>query len=88
MRQMIGQKVNVKVCHAHLCCLGRQVHHPHGQLLMQHVCSLALGQVGHGGTLDPMATGVLVLGIGSGCKAMEAYLKVAYIGSGNRDNSR
>lgn len=33
-------------------------------------------KVGHGGTLDPMATGVLVLGIGSGCKALESYLKV------------
>ena len=31
-------------------------------------------KVGHGGTLDPDATGVLVVGIGSGCKALQAYL--------------
>lgn len=31
-------------------------------------------KVGHGGTLDPMATGVLVLGIGTGCRELEAYL--------------
>lgn len=36
-------------------------------------------KVGHGGTLDPMATGVLVLGIGSGCKALENYLKVGLV---------
>lgn len=35
------------------------------------VCS----QVGHGGTLDPMATGVLVLGIGSATKYIESYIK-------------
>jgi tRNA pseudouridine55 synthase len=32
-------------------------------------------KVGHGGTLDPLATGVLVLGIGDGCKDLAAYLK-------------
>jgi tRNA pseudouridine55 synthase len=32
-------------------------------------------KVGHGGTLDPMAEGVLVLGIRDGCKGMDAYLK-------------
>ncbi|KAJ8610840.1 hypothetical protein CTAYLR_006456 [Chrysophaeum taylorii] len=31
-------------------------------------------KVGHGGTLDPMATGVLVLGVGTGCKNLDAYL--------------
>ena len=30
--------------------------------------------MGHGGTLDPMATGVLVLGVGSGCRALTGYL--------------
>ncbi|KAG5189435.1 pseudouridine synthase [Tribonema minus] len=34
-------------------------------------------KVGHGGTLDPMATGVLVLGIGSGTKELEKYLQGA-----------
>lgn len=32
-------------------------------------------KVGHGGTLDPMATGVLVIGIGNGCKELHNYLK-------------
>lgn len=31
-------------------------------------------KVGHGGTLDPMATGLLVLGVGSGTKRMAEYL--------------
>lgn len=31
-------------------------------------------KVGHGGTLDPIATGVLVIGIGNGCKQMQAFL--------------
>ena len=32
-------------------------------------------KVGHGGTLDPLATGVLVLGIGKGCRDLESYLR-------------
>mmetsp|Transcript_11383 Transcript_11383/g.35055 ORF Transcript_11383/g.35055 Transcript_11383/m.35055 type:complete len:300 (-) Transcript_11383:12-911(-) len=31
-------------------------------------------KVGHGGTLDPAARGVLVLGVGKGCRQLEAYL--------------
>ena len=31
-------------------------------------------KVGHGGTLDPLATGVLVIGVGSGCKQLQNYL--------------
>ena len=31
-------------------------------------------KVGHGGTLDPLATGALVLGVGSGTKQMAAIL--------------
>ena len=31
-------------------------------------------KVGHGGTLDPLATGVLVLGIGEGTKLLQHYL--------------
>ena len=34
-----------------------------------------LVKVGHGGTLDPLATGVLVVGIGTGCREMGSYLK-------------
>jgi len=32
-------------------------------------------RVGHGGTLDPVATGVLVIGIGKGTKALGTFLK-------------
>jgi tRNA pseudouridine55 synthase len=32
-------------------------------------------KVGHGGTLDPLATGVLVIGVGTGCRDLESYLK-------------
>jgi len=32
-------------------------------------------KVGHGGTLDPMATGVLVIGLVKGCKGLESFLK-------------
>jgi tRNA pseudouridine55 synthase len=35
----------------------------------------SLFKVGHGGTLDPNATGVLVLGFGEACKQFERYLK-------------
>ena len=31
-------------------------------------------KVGHGGTLDPMATGVLVIGLNGGCKELTKYL--------------
>ncbi|KNE69684.1 tRNA pseudouridine synthase B [Allomyces macrogynus ATCC 38327] len=31
-------------------------------------------KVGHGGTLDPMATGVLIIGVGHGTKALASYL--------------
>lgn len=31
-------------------------------------------KVGHGGTLDPMATGILVIGLNSGCKDLPKYL--------------
>lgn len=31
-------------------------------------------KVGHGGTLDPLATGVLVIGVGSGTKDLQNYL--------------
>ena len=31
-------------------------------------------KVGHGGTLDPDATGVLVIGVGTGCKVMGRFL--------------
>ena len=31
-------------------------------------------KIGHGGTLDPFATGVLVIGIGKGCKELGSFL--------------
>ena len=32
-------------------------------------------KIGHGGTLDPMATGVLILGVGRGTKALSRFLE-------------
>lgn len=32
-------------------------------------------KVGHGGTLDPLATGVLVIGVGRGTKELQSYLE-------------
>jgi tRNA pseudouridine55 synthase len=37
--------------------------------------NFSLFKVGHGGTLDPNATGVLILGFGDACKQFERYLK-------------
>ena len=34
-------------------------------------------KVGHGGTLDPLAEGVLVLGVGVGTKLLDEYLSGA-----------
>lgn len=31
-------------------------------------------KIGHGGTLDPMATGVLIIGVGSGTKQLQSFL--------------
>ncbi|MBA42869.1 MAG: tRNA pseudouridine(55) synthase TruB [Magnetococcales bacterium] len=41
-------------------------------------------KVGHGGTLDKRAEGVMVIGIGKGCKKLPEYLKgdKVYIGTG------
>lgn len=41
-------------------------------------------KVGHGGTLDPLATGVLVIGVGSGTKELQNYLSgsKAYVAEG------
>jgi len=35
----------------------------------------AMIKVGHGGTLDPIAQGVLVIGIGSGCRVLQSFLE-------------
>ncbi|KAG2227671.1 hypothetical protein INT45_004713, partial [Circinella minor] len=32
-------------------------------------------KIGHGGTLDPLAEGVLILGVGDGCKKLHDYLQ-------------
>ena len=32
-------------------------------------------KVGHGGTLDPLASGVLVIGVGEGCRRLADFLK-------------
>lgn len=41
-------------------------------------------KMGHGGTLDNNATGVLVVGIGDGCKLLQTYLngEKEYVGTG------
>jgi tRNA pseudouridine55 synthase len=31
-------------------------------------------KLGHGGTLDPLASGVLVIGVNGGCKRLQAYI--------------
>jgi hypothetical protein len=36
-------------------------------------------KVGHGGTLDPLATGVLVIGVGKGTKEMDGYVHLWYM---------
>lgn len=33
-------------------------------------------KIGHAGTLDPLATGLLIIGVGSGTKKLEEYLKL------------
>jgi len=43
---------------------------------MQHRCNGKFKlKIGHGGTLDPLAEGVLVLGVGEGTKLMSQYLE-------------
>jgi len=32
-------------------------------------------KLGHGGTLDPLASGVLVIGVNDGCKRLQDYIK-------------
>lgn len=32
-------------------------------------------KLGHGGTLDPLATGVLVVGVNDGCKELSKYMR-------------
>lgn len=45
--------------------------------VVAHVRRLVRGaKVGHAGTLDPMATGLLVLGVGEGTKKLSEYLKL------------
>jgi tRNA pseudouridine55 synthase len=37
---------------------------------------LGIKKMGHAGTLDPMATGLMIIGIGSGTKKLHEYLKL------------
>lgn len=45
------------------------------KILQPHTGNRRPVKVGHGGTLDPMAEGVLILGVRDGCKDMGNYLK-------------
>ena len=38
-------------------------------------CNLGVKKLGHAGTLDPMATGLMVIGVGEGTKSLGQYLK-------------
>jgi len=47
------------------------------QFILDTICNVLGGKltkVGHGGTLDPNATGVLVLGVGSGTRMLQSFL--------------
>ncbi|MBX9906553.1 tRNA pseudouridine(55) synthase TruB [Patescibacteria group bacterium] len=37
---------------------------------------LGITKIGHAGTLDPLATGLMIVGIGAGTKKLESYLKL------------
>ena len=37
---------------------------------------LGITKMGHAGTLDPLATGLMIVGIGAGTKKLESYLKL------------
>jgi tRNA pseudouridine55 synthase len=37
---------------------------------------LAIKKVGHAGTLDPLATGLMIVGVGTGTKKLENYIKL------------
>jgi tRNA pseudouridine55 synthase len=44
--------------------------------LMREQGIIKLPKIGHGGTLDPMATGLMIIGIGKGTKKLNDYLKL------------
>lgn len=45
-----------------------------GKVLAAVQRRLGTGKLGHGGTLDPFATGVLVLGLGNGTRMLSHFL--------------
>ncbi len=50
------------------------------KLYLKQLRELAIPQnnklkLGHGGTLDPLASGVLVIGVNDGCKKLQEYIK-------------
>ncbi|WPG99309.1 tRNA pseudouridine synthase 4 [Acrodontium crateriforme] len=52
----------------------RKDHESHNQKQKRRNKMANRVKIGHGGTLDPAATGVLILGIGSGTKALNGFL--------------
>lgn len=53
------------------------LHQPPNQKLKDEEASGRPFKLGHGGTLDPLASGVLIVGIGRGTKHLSAYLSSA-----------
>ncbi|CAI6257166.1 unnamed protein product [Periconia digitata] len=52
----------------------QEAHQPSGQKLKDEERDGRFFKLGHGGTLDPLASGVLIVGIGRGTKHLSSYL--------------
>ncbi|KAL2760629.1 hypothetical protein ACRALDRAFT_1073597 [Sodiomyces alcalophilus JCM 7366] len=53
----------------------KRINEPKGQFKRRSLAKKAARvKMGHGGTLDPLATGVLILGVGSGTKSLQSFL--------------
>ncbi|KAF1953317.1 pseudouridine synthase [Byssothecium circinans] len=52
----------------------QEAHQPPGQKLKDEEKDGRFFKMGHGGTLDPMASGVLIIGIGRGTKQLSTFL--------------
>jgi tRNA pseudouridine55 synthase len=59
---------------AHMKTKIAQARGPHGKRTRSQRQKKTFIKIGHGGTLDPLADGVLVIGVGSGTKKLQDYL--------------